>query len=152
MSEEVSFRLRIGQNEFEVKGQNQAVNSLLDGKLSHLLKAFESAISRADLSARASDDAETDNVTETGKQKSSKRGGARSSRVSLAIDSIIDSGFFKVGKSTSEIVEYLKNKGVGGVDVTNVNVACMRRARTGKLDTYLENGQRYFIEVKGKKG
>lgn len=78
------------------------------------------------------------------KKKEDRRGGQRSAVISPAIDKLLESGWFGEHRKNSDIVQELKNRGTPGVSDDNVNAACMRRVRDGKLETILDEGQRVF--------
>ncbi len=141
---EVSIRLKVKDNEFEVKGKEKQVNELIEKRFLDILKAFESAIITIKPSiSEAEEEPKEDKAKQ--KKKPDKRGGQRPSFISPAIGKLIDEGWFKQQhRKVDEIVIKLQNSGTPGVTNQNVTASCMRRVRDLNLKTTKDAGVRIF--------
>lgn len=126
------FRIQLGGAEVEYEGEDsqERFDVVLDWIRT---KATSEAEARAD-------EVQPPEIAE----RVEKRGGQRSAVIGPAVDKLVDDRWLAEHHSVPDIVRELKSRGIPGVRNENVNLACMRRVRVGKLDTVLEGGQRIF--------
>lgn len=125
------FRLRTGDTEIEYEGEDSQ-------------EKFESSFAWIKSVPQTQSAPVKVKTQAGGGQIDTKRGGQRSAVIGPAIDELIGSGWFKEHHKVPDIVKELKSRGTPGVTNENVNVACMRRVKSKKLDTILEKDQRIF--------
>ena len=126
------FKVRLGEAEIEYEGEDSGMR-------------YDAAIQWVEsVSGGESSERLPKNKGRVNELKESKRGGQRSAVIGPALDALIDGGWMNQHRNVASIMEELKSKGTPGVTNRNVNVACMRRVRAGKLDTILDQGQRVF--------
>jgi hypothetical protein len=138
MSENKShFRIKKGDTEIEFEGTSSEVTSKFE-EIIEWIKATPS-----ELAGKKPEK----NGEPKGQAKAEKRGGARTSVISPAIDELAKDGFLSEFKTVSEVLEELRRKNVPVSDSRPVNLALNRRVPK-TLDRIKDNQGRWVYRKK----